>query len=107
MNNQCFSNLIKSPACFKSAIGSIFHLFLTTDKYLSKKTNSFQTCISDHQRLIATVLKTTYEKFSPKLLTFRSCKHSWNDFLKNKFKSEAYTIQSGDTGSVKLQLQKV
>ena len=31
----------------------------------------------------------------------RSYEHSWNDSLKNKFKSEAYAIQSGDTGSLK------
>ena len=41
-----------------------------------------------HHHLIATVLKTTYERFPPKLLTYRSYEHSWNDSLKNKFKSE-------------------
>ena len=47
------------------------------------------------------MLKTTYERFSPKLLTYRSYKNSWNDSLRNKFKSEAYPIQSGDIGSLK------
>ena len=66
-----------------------------------KVLKSFETGISDHHHLIATVFKTTYKKFPPKLLTNRSYKHSWNDSLINKFKSEAYEIQSGDIGSLK------
>ena len=76
-------------------------LFLTTNKYLFQKTG-----ISDHHHLIATVLKTTYERFPPKLLTYRSYEHSWNDSLKNKFESEAYAIQSGDIGSLKTAIIK-
>ena len=101
MSNQCLSNLIKSPACFKSVNRSTIDLFLTTNKYLFQKTNSFETGISDHHHLIATVLKTTFERFPAKLITFRSYEHSWNDSLKNKFKSEAYAIQSADIGSLK------
>ena len=101
MSNQCLSNLVKGPTCFKSASGSTIDLFLTTNKYLFQETNSFETGISDHHYLIATVLKTTYERFPPKLLKYRSYEHSWNDSLKNKFKSEAYAIQSGDIGSLK------
>ena len=106
MSNQCLSNLIKGPTCFKSANGSMIDLFLTTNKYLFQKTNSFETGISDHHHLIATVLKTTYERFPPKLLTYRSYEHSWNDSLKNKFESEAYAIQSGDIGSLKTAIIK-
>ena len=101
MSNQCLSNLIKGPTCFKSANGSMIDLFLTTNKYLFQKTNSFETGISDHHHLIATVLKTTYERFPPKLQTYQSYEHSWNGSLKNKFESEAYAIQSGYIGSLK------
>ena len=102
MNNQCLLNLIKGPGCFKSANGSMMDLFLTTNKYLfQKKTNYFETGISDRHHLVATVLKTTYERFPPKLLTYRSYEHPLNDSLKNKFKSEAYTIQSRHFGSLK------
>ena len=85
MSNKCLSNLIKGPTCFKSASRSMTDLFLATNKYLFQKTNSFETVISDHHHLIATVIKITYERFSPKLLTYRSYEHSWNDSLKNKF----------------------
>ena len=91
----------KGPTCFKSVNGSTIDLFLTTNKYLFKKKSSFETGISDDHHLIATVLKTTYERLPPKLLTYRSYEHSWNDSLKNKFKPDAYAIQSGDIGSLK------
>ena len=106
MSNQCLSNLVKGPTCFKSANGSMIDLFLTTNKYLFQKTNSFETGTSDHHPLIATVLKTTYERFPPKLLTYRSYEHSWNDSLKNKFEAEAYAIQSGDIGSLRTAIIK-
>ena len=56
--------------------------------------------------LIAKVLKTPYERFPPKLLTYRSYEHSWNDSPKNKFNVETYAIQSGDTGSLKAVIIK-
>ena len=105
MSNQCLSNLIKGPT-FKSVNGSTIDLFLRTNTYQFQKANSFETGISDHHHLIATVLKITYERFPPKLLTYRSYEHSWNDSLKNKFKSEAYAIQSGDIGSLKTVIVK-
>ena len=39
VSNQSFSNLIKSPTCFKSENGSMIDVFLTTNKYLFQKTN--------------------------------------------------------------------
>ena len=66
------SNLIKGPTCFKSANESMIDLFLTTNKYLFQNTNSFETRASDHHHLIATVLKTTYVRFPPKLPKLRT-----------------------------------
>ena len=91
-----FVTLIKGPTCFKSANESMIDLFLTTNTYLFQKTNSFKTGISDHHHLMTMVLKTTYERFPPKLLTYRSYENSWNDSLKKKFKPGAYANQSGD-----------
>ena len=52
------------------------------------------------------VLKTTYKRFPPKLLMYRSYEHSWNDSLKNKFKSGAYAVESEDIGSLKTVIIK-
>ena len=84
MNNQRLSNLNKGPTCFKSANGSMIDLFLTTNKYLFQKTNSFEVGISDYHHLIAKLLKTTYET----LLKIN------------------YAIQSGDIGSLKSVILK-
>ena len=37
---------------------------------------------------------------------YRSYEHSWNDSLKNKFKTEPYAIQSGDVGFLKTVITK-
>ena len=52
------------------------------------------------------IIKTTYVRFPPRLLTYGSYEHSWNDSLKNEFELEAYAIQSGDTGSLKTVIIK-
>ena len=52
------------------------------------------------------MLKATYERFPPKLLTYRSYEYFWNDSLKNKFKSEAYAVQSGYIGYLKSVIKK-
>ena len=59
-----------------------------------------------HESFPVSIVKTTYEEFPPKLLTYRSYEHSWNDSLKNKFESETYAIQSGDIGSLKTAIIK-
>ena len=52
------------------------------------------------------MLKTTYERFPPELLTYRSHVNSWNYSHVNKYKSEAHAIQSGETGSLKSVITK-
>ena len=52
------------------------------------------------------MLKTTYQRFPPKLLTYRSYEQFWNDSLKNRFESETYAIQSGDIRSLKTAIIK-
>ena len=88
--------MCKGPTCFKSASGSMIDLFLTTNKCLFQKTNTFKTAISHHHHLMATVLKTTYERFPPKFLTYRSYEHSWNDSSSYKCSNlrQLYTIPS-------------
>ena len=72
---------------FKSANGSMIDIFLSTKKHLFQKANSFETSITDHHHLIATVIQKTYEISPPKFLVCRSGEYSWNDSLKNKCKS--------------------
>ena len=56
MNHQCLSDLIKGPTCIKSANGLLIYSEQQTNIHLKKK-NSFETDVSNHHHLIATVLK--------------------------------------------------
>ena len=56
LENQKLKSIIKNPTCFKSSNGSAVDLILTNRSYL-KKSQSFETGISDHHHLICTMLK--------------------------------------------------
>ena len=66
--NDMISFISYDQFYFKSANGSMIDLFLSTNKYLFQKANSFETGITDHHHLIATVIQKTYERSPPKFL---------------------------------------
>ena len=53
MNSNALYSLIKVNACFKCK-GTCIDLILTNRKYSFKNTNSFETGLSDHHRMIYT-----------------------------------------------------
>ena len=65
-------NIIKNKTCFKSVKESCIDLILTSRPSLRQFTNVFETGNSDHHLLIYTVLKSTYTKMEPKVLS-KSC----------------------------------
>ena len=69
--NYC--NLIKNNICFKGD-GSCIDLVLTNRKYCFKNTSSFETGIRDHQHLIYSMLKTTFEKECSKEVSYGNYK---------------------------------
>ena len=50
-------SLIKEPTCFQSSNPSCIDLILTNQKNMYKLSNTFETRISDHHKLISTVAK--------------------------------------------------
>ena len=66
-------NLIRHPTCFKSA-----HNPTSIDMFLTNRHNCFQnsctieTGISDHHKMIITVLKTYFKKSKPTIIKYRS-----------------------------------
>ena len=66
--NDMISFISYDQLYFKSANGSMIDLFLSTNKYLFQKANSFETGITDHHHLITTVIPKTYERSPPKFL---------------------------------------
>ena len=65
-----FINLIKTTTWFKGT-GSCIDLLLANQKYSFKKTNAFETGLSDHHLLIYSMLKTSFQKNEPKRLIYR------------------------------------
>ena len=64
--------------------GSCIDLILTSSPSLHQFTNVFETGISDHQLLIYTMLKSTYTKMDPKVLSKRCFKNcSEQSFLQD------------------------
>ena len=51
------SSLIKKPTCYQSHAPSCIDLILTNRKYLFQLSNSFESGLSDHHKLICTIVK--------------------------------------------------
>ena len=68
-------NLVKENTCFKSInYPSCVDLFLTNSSQSFQYTKVISTGISDHHKMIITVLKTTFKKAKPKEIMYRCYK---------------------------------
>ncbi len=81
-------NLIKEPTCFKNPDNpSSIDVILTNSKNLFHKSVALETGISDHHKMVVTVMKVYSEKQKPIEVNYRSYKnfnlHSFNDDLEN------------------------
>ena len=83
MNSNALYNLIKVNTCFKGNRTCI-DLILTNWKYSFKNTNAFETGLSDHQHMIYTMIKSTFEKAEPIKLIYRDYKN----FSFDRFKAD-------------------
>ena len=80
-------NLIKVPTCFKSAENpSSIDVILTNTKEMFQNSTAIETGISDHHKLVVTVMKIYSEKQKPITVNYRSYKNfemfNFNDELK-------------------------
>ena len=70
-----FKSLIKEPTCYKSLDNpSCIDLILTNRSNSFQNTNVLETGLSDFHKLTVTVLKTTFKKCPPKIITYRNYK---------------------------------
>ena len=83
MNSNALYNLIKVNTCFKGNRTCI-DLILTNWKYSFKNTSTFETGLSDHQHMIYTMIKSTFEKAEPIKLIYRDYKN----FSFDRFKAD-------------------
>ena len=82
------NNLINKPTCFQSNTPTCIDLILTNKKDLFKLSNTFETGISDHHKLVSTILKSGSFKGTPKIKIYRSYNtfelENFNRILKDK-----------------------
>ena len=84
LNKQKCKNIIKNKTYFKSVKGSCIDLILTSRPSLHQFTNVFETGVNTHHLLIYTMLKSTYTKMEPNVLSKRCFKNfSEQSFLQN------------------------
>ena len=60
------SNLINKPTCYQSNNPTYIDLILTNKNNLFKLSGTFETSLSDHNKLISTILKSRGFKGKPK-----------------------------------------
>ena len=82
------NNLISKPTCFQPNTPTSIDLILTNKKDLFKLSNTFETGISDHHKLVSTMLKSGSFKGIPKIKIYRSYKNfelgNFDRILKDK-----------------------
>ena len=82
------NNVINKPTCFQSNTPTYIDVILTNKKDLFKLSNTFETGISDHHKLVSTILKSGSFKGTPKIKIYRSYKNfkleNFDRILKDK-----------------------
>ena len=68
------SNLINKPTCFKSQSGSLLDLILTNRPRSFMKSQAFELGLSDCQKLVCSILRASFKKLPPKIITYRDQK---------------------------------
>ena len=82
-------NLVKDKTCFKSIKRpTCIDLFLTNCHNSFQHTKAISAGISDHHKMIITVMKTTFSKAKPTEITYRSYKHFDRVTFKKDLKNE-------------------
>ena len=93
LSNFCemnkFEHLILKPTCFRGLLPSAIDLLLTYHKQSFMRSNVFEKGISDHHKMIVSVLRKTFAKDKPKTVIYCCYKifdqHSfYNEILENR-----------------------
>ena len=79
--------LISELTCFKSINPTCIDNFLTNKKTRFMKTLTFETGVSDHHKLIGTMLRSTFAKGKPKTMFYRCYETFTIKSLKKNYKN--------------------
>ena len=70
----CLTNIIKEKTCYKSISGTSIDVMLTNKPRSFQKTSVFETGISDHHKLIATLFRAKFTYLPTKKVKYRNYK---------------------------------
>ena len=88
-----FKNLVKEPTCYKNPDNPrLIDLIITNRSNMFQNTINIETGLSDFHLMTVTVLKTSYKKCKPKVISYRDYKH----FSNSSFRFELMQILFND-----------
>ena len=94
------SCLINKPTCFQSINPTCIDLILTNKPNLFKLSANFETGLSDHHKLISTIMKSSSFKGPPKKKVYRSYKNFSIDTFNDTLKINLENIKDNNTYDV-------
>ena len=81
-------NLINDPTCYKNPNNpSSIDMILTNRKNCFENSITIETGLSDHHKMIITVMKSKFKKKDPNIINFRCYKHFNEDLFLEQLKS--------------------
>ena len=90
-------NLVMEPTCFKSLTNpTCIDLILTNRSMSFQHTTVIETGISDHHKMVLTVMKSTFPKISPKIIYYRNYSKFNNGDFRNDLKTELLKVKNSD-----------
>ena len=100
-----FSSLIKKPICYQSNTPSCVDLISANRKSLFKLSDTVETGLSDHHKLVCTILKSGFKE-APIEKIYRSYKTFDVNNFKNNLKFELEKVKSDSYGEFEAVFSK-
>ena len=97
MHDLNLENVVKEPTCFKSDNPTCIDLILTSDTRKLSNVKTIETGLSDFHAMVATVLRGSFRKKGPRIVTYRDYNRFDNVTFREKvaeeFNSNPLTMQ--------------
>ena len=97
LNMHSAKNIVKEETCFKSIENpSCIDLFLTNKPNLFFNTSTINTGLSDYHKMVVTVLRKTFQRAQPKVVSYRDYKNFDNELFKSSLQNALNEINRPD-----------
>ena len=99
--------LISEPTCFKNINPTCIDNFLTNKRTRFMKTLTFETGLSDHHKIIGTMLRSTFAKGKPKKMFYRCYKNFGNERFEEELQRQLLSVSDFESFQFKVILNKI